>query len=73
MSLLGDEKNLDPLNQPAICFLLLVPYINICKIIPPECTKTHHFDIKKSKKNFCFTPCGEEDTPPSRESESESS
>jgi len=22
---LGDEKNFDPLNQPAICFLLLVP------------------------------------------------
>jgi len=55
---LGDEKKFDPLNQPAICFLLLVPYINVCKIISPECTKTHHFDIKNQKKFFSNSTFG---------------
>ena len=31
------------------------PCINVCKIIPPEYTKTHHFDIK-NQTIFWYTP-----------------
>jgi len=37
---LGIKKIFDPLNQPAICFLLLVPIYKHVQIIPPECMKT---------------------------------
>ena len=59
----GRGENFDPeTNQPhAFCYWF--PYINVCKIIPPECMKTHHFDIKKFSGEPYPTPSGEGDTP----------